>query len=76
MTKVGFDESNPYAANHLSSACFPIVDGEFRAPNGAVKIKLLLGVRISICIPLLFLKYHITVDRVLMLCLYRQKKML
>ncbi len=33
------------------------------ALNGAVKNKLLLGVRISICIPLLFLKYHIAVDR-------------
>jgi hypothetical protein len=37
---------------------------EFRAPNGAVKNKLLLGVRISIRIPPLFLKYHIAVDRV------------
>ena len=59
-----------------SSAYFPIVDGEFRAPNGAVKIKLLLGVRISICIPLLFLIYHTAVDRVLMPCLYREEKML
>jgi hypothetical protein len=37
---------------------------EFRAPNGAVKNKLLLGVRISIRIPSLFLKYNIAVDRV------------
>ena len=37
---------------------------EFGAPNGAVKNKLLLGVRISIRIPPLFLKYHIAVDRV------------
>jgi hypothetical protein len=39
-----------------------MLDG-WRAPNGAVKNKLLLGVRISIWIPPLFLKYHIAVDR-------------
>jgi hypothetical protein len=38
-------------------------DSGFWAPNGAVKNKLLLGVRISIYIPPLFLKYHIAVGR-------------
>ena len=37
--------------------------------NGVVRNKLLLGVRISICIPPLFLKYHIAVDGVVLIFL-------